>query len=105
MATDAPERVVNHDAVPIYTRMSTASGSLSSPVPATAEEGWLLTEWLVDRLIAVIDEEFPRDGDSGPGRRQLGVPFDSGTSYRPGARFGPMGVRRRGLRDPHRDPP
>ena len=24
----------------------------------------------------------------------LGVPFDGGTSYRPGARFGPMGVRR-----------
>ncbi|MDT5292832.1 MAG: guanidinobutyrase / D-arginase, partial [Mycobacterium sp.] len=23
----------------------------------------------------------------------LGVPFDGGTSYRPGARFGPMGVR------------
>src|ERR1700761_7171993 len=23
----------------------------------------------------------------------LGVPFDNGTSYRPGARFGPMGVR------------
>jgi agmatinase len=23
----------------------------------------------------------------------IGVPFDGGTSYRPGARFGPMGVR------------
>ena len=23
----------------------------------------------------------------------LGLPFDSGTSYRPGARFGPMGIR------------
>lgn len=23
----------------------------------------------------------------------LGVPFDGGTSYRPGARFGPMGIR------------
>ena len=23
----------------------------------------------------------------------LGAPFDSGTSYRPGARFGPMAVR------------
>ena len=23
----------------------------------------------------------------------LGVPFDGGTSYRPGARFGPLGVR------------
>jgi creatinine amidohydrolase len=64
IAADAPERVVNHDVVPIDTRMSTASGSLSSPVPATAEKGRLLTEWLVDRLIAVLDEEFPRDGDS-----------------------------------------
>ena len=33
----------------------------------------------------------------------LGVPFDSGTSYRPGARFGPMGVRQasRHLRPGH----
>ena len=23
----------------------------------------------------------------------LGIPFDGGTSYRPGARFGPLGVR------------
>ena len=23
----------------------------------------------------------------------LGIPFDSGTSYRPGARFGPIGIR------------
>ncbi len=39
IAADAPERVVNHDVVPIDTRMSTASGSLSSPVTATAEKG------------------------------------------------------------------
>jgi creatinine amidohydrolase len=50
--------------------MSTASGSLSSPVPATAEKGRLLTEWLVDRLIAVLDEEFPRDGNSARGSDQ-----------------------------------
>ena len=33
----------------------------------------------------------------------LGVPFDSGTSYRPGARFGPMAVRQasRHLRPSH----
>lgn len=33
----------------------------------------------------------------------LGVPFDSGTSYRPGARFGPMGIRQasRHLRPGH----
>src|SRR5882762_1953318 len=33
----------------------------------------------------------------------LGVPFDSGTSYRPGARFGPQGIRQasRHLRTPY----
>ncbi len=33
----------------------------------------------------------------------LGIPFDSGTSYRPGARFGPMGIRQasRHLRPGH----
>ncbi|OBF29409.1 creatininase [Mycobacterium sp. ACS1612] len=59
MAPDQPQRVVNHDVVPIDTRMSTASGSLSSPVEATPEKGRLLTEWLVDRLVDVLDEEFP----------------------------------------------
>jgi creatinine amidohydrolase len=59
IAPDAPQRVVNHDVVPIDTRMSTASGSLSSPVAASAEKGRLITEWLVDRLIAILDEEFP----------------------------------------------
>jgi creatinine amidohydrolase len=59
MVTDAPQRVVNHDVVPIDTRMSTESGSLSSPLPASAEKGRLLTEWLVERLVAVVDDEFP----------------------------------------------
>ena len=27
-------------------------------------------------------------------RRSLGIPFDSGTTYRPGTRFGPQGIRR-----------
>ncbi|WP_280454705.1 creatininase [Nocardia brasiliensis] len=58
---DAPRRVVNHDVLPIDTRMSTASGSLSSPVPANAEKGRLLTEWLVEHLISIIDDEFPGD--------------------------------------------
>jgi creatinine amidohydrolase len=42
--------------------MSTASGSLSSPLPASAEKGRLLTEWLVERLVAVVDDEFPDEG-------------------------------------------
>lgn len=25
--------------------------------------------------------------------RDIGAPFDTGTSYRPGARFGPSGIR------------
>lgn len=62
IAPDAPQRVVNHDVLPIDTRMSTASGSLSSPVAATAEKGRLITEWLVDRLVAIVDDEFPTAG-------------------------------------------
>jgi len=62
MAPDAPGRVVNHDVVPIDTRMSTSSGSLSSPVSATAEKGRLITDWLVERLIDILEEEFPAPG-------------------------------------------
>jgi creatinine amidohydrolase len=59
LAADAPEKVVNYDVLPIDTRMSTQSGSLSSPVAASADKGRLLTEWLVERLISVLDDEFP----------------------------------------------
>jgi creatinine amidohydrolase len=73
MAPDAPERVVNHDVVPIDTRMSTTSGSLSSPVSASPEKGRLLTQWLVERLIDIVDDEFPnaanRAGDRNGERR------------------------------------
>jgi creatinine amidohydrolase len=62
IAPDAPERVVNYDVMPIDTRMSTASGSLSSPVAASAEKGRLLNEWLVERLVGILDDEFPRGG-------------------------------------------
>jgi creatinine amidohydrolase len=51
--------VVNHDVVPIDARMSTVSGALSSPVPASAEKGRVLTEWLVERLVTILDDEFP----------------------------------------------
>jgi creatinine amidohydrolase len=66
LAPDAPERVVNHDVLPIDLRMSTASGSLSSPMAASTEKGRLLTEWLVERLISVLDDEFPRTGGAAP---------------------------------------
>lgn len=59
IAPDRPERVVNHDVLPIDRRLSTASGALSSPVPASAEKGRLLTEWFVERILQVLDEEFP----------------------------------------------
>jgi len=62
IAADQPERVVNHDVLPIDTRLSTASGALSSPVPASAEKGRVLTQWFVDRVVQVLDEEFPREG-------------------------------------------
>ncbi len=55
---DSPERVVNYDVLPIDTRMSTASGTLSSPEAASAEKGKMLTDWMVDRLVAILDEEF-----------------------------------------------
>ena len=43
----------------IDTRMSTSGGSLLSPVSASPEKGLLLTDWLVERLIGILDEEFP----------------------------------------------
>lgn len=59
IAPDAPERVVGHDVVPIDRSMSTASGALSSPVPASAEKGELLLGWFIERFVQVLDEEFP----------------------------------------------
>ena len=47
-----------HDVVPIDTRMSTSSGSLSSPMGASAEIGKMLTQWLVERVVAIVDDEF-----------------------------------------------
>jgi creatinine amidohydrolase len=71
MGPDAPQRVVNHDVVPIDTRMSTASGSLSSPMAASQEKGRLLTEWLVQRLVDVIDEEFAPRSSARDGQKVL----------------------------------
>jgi len=58
--------VVNYDVLPIDTRMSTATGTLSSPEAASAEKGKMLTEWTVERLVAILDEEFgDRRGGAG----------------------------------------
>lgn len=69
MAHDAPERVVNHDVLPIDTRMSTASGSLSSPMGASADVGKLINEWLVERVVAIIDDEFSERRSTGDGQQ------------------------------------
>ena len=47
---------------------------------------------------AMTDEELPKYDIA-----VLGAPFDTGTSYRPGARFGPHGIRdgSRRIRGPH----
>lgn len=68
LAPDAPQRVVKHDVVPIDVRLSTASGSLSSPVSATADKGRLLTRWLVERLVTILDDEFFQSGDRADAR-------------------------------------
>ncbi len=34
------------------------SGALSSPMAASPEKGRLLTEWMVERLVRILDEEF-----------------------------------------------
>jgi len=59
IAPDRPQRVVNHDVLPIDPRLSTASGALSSPVPASADKGKLLTQWFVERILNVLADEFP----------------------------------------------
>ena len=69
MVPDAPQRVVNHDVVLIDTRMSTASGSLSSPMGASAEVGKLLNEWLVERVVSIVDEEFPQRSSARDGQQ------------------------------------
>ena len=58
MQPDAPERVVRHDVLPIDQSLTTASGSLSSPVGATAEKGKLLHDRLVERVVTILDTEF-----------------------------------------------
>jgi creatinine amidohydrolase len=63
MQPDAPERVVRYDVLPIDRSLSTASGSLASPVEASAEKGELLTRRLVERVVTILDAEFPDLGE------------------------------------------
>jgi creatinine amidohydrolase len=59
MRPDQPERIVPYDVIPIDPRMTTASGSLASPMESSAEKGKLLVDVLTDHIITIVDEEFP----------------------------------------------
>jgi creatinine amidohydrolase len=59
MRDDRPLRHPPYDVLPIDTSMTTASGSLASPLGATAEKGDLLMGRLVEHLLGILDTEFP----------------------------------------------
>jgi creatinine amidohydrolase len=59
MKDDAPLRHPPYDVLPIDASITTASGSLASPLAATAEKGELLMRRLVDHLVSILDTEFP----------------------------------------------
>ena len=59
MKDDGPSRHPPYDVLPIDATMTTASGSLASPLAATAEKGELLMRRLVDHLLGILDAEFP----------------------------------------------
>lgn len=59
MRPDAPERIVPYDVIPIDPRMTTASGSLSSPMESSAEKGKLIADVLTEHIISIVDQEFP----------------------------------------------
>ena len=60
MRPDAPDRHPPYDILPIDTTMSTISGSLSSPLGASAEKGELIARRCVEHLVGILDTEFPR---------------------------------------------
>jgi creatinine amidohydrolase len=59
MVPDAPDRHPPYDVLPIDRTMTTASGSLSSPLGADAAKGELLARRTIGHLIDVLDREFP----------------------------------------------
>ncbi len=59
MRPDAPERIVPYDVVPADPRMTTASGSLASPMESSAEKGKLIADVLIEHIISIVDQEFP----------------------------------------------
>jgi creatinine amidohydrolase len=65
MRADRPERHPHYDVLPIDPTLSTASGSLSSPLGASLEKGKLLARRTVDHLLGVLDAEFSRPAELG----------------------------------------
>ena len=59
MVPDNPARNPAYDILPIDRTMTTASGSLSSPMGADAAKGELLARRTVGHLIDILDLEFP----------------------------------------------
>jgi creatinine amidohydrolase len=60
LTADAPVRHPPYDVLPIDLTMTTASGSLSSPLGSDAAKGELLAGRVVEHLVGVLDSEFPR---------------------------------------------
>ena len=56
---DGPRRHPPYDVLPIDPTMTTASGSLSSPLGSSDAKGEMLVRRTVDHLVAVLDAEFP----------------------------------------------
>jgi creatinine amidohydrolase len=68
MRPDSPQRLVPYDVVPIDPLMTTASGSLSSPTGASAENGKLIADVLTQHIVSIIDQEFPINFPEGTDR-------------------------------------
>jgi creatinine amidohydrolase len=59
MVADAPDRHPPYDILPIDRTLTTASGSLSSPLGADAAKGEMLARRTAGHLIDILDREFP----------------------------------------------
>ena len=56
---DGPERHPPYDILPIDPTLTTASGSLASPLGADAAKGEMLTRRTIGHFIDILDREFP----------------------------------------------
>jgi creatinine amidohydrolase len=66
MGPDGPRRHPPYDVLPIDRTMTTASGSLSSPLGSSDDKGEMLVRRTVDHLVGILDAEFPRAPTSIP---------------------------------------